>query len=99
MRKMKMKELYKKANELLKIRRAHPVVSEIYKVDKQGEVIVFDDKEIVEREVVNKFTDIYKRRSHVICNLQPDISNLMWKMRRCKLILGVAVSQHSLEKK
>jgi hypothetical protein len=29
MRKGQMKEFYKKANELLKIRRAHPVVSKI----------------------------------------------------------------------
>jgi hypothetical protein len=42
-----MKEFYKKANELLKIRRAHPVVSKIQKLDETGEVTVFEDKEIV----------------------------------------------------
>ena len=65
MRKGQMKEFYKKANELLKIRRAHPVVSKIQKLDETGEVTVFEDKEIVEREVANYFTEIYKRPSHM----------------------------------
>ena len=50
---------------------------------------VFDDKEIVEREVANYFTEIYKRPSHMVT--LPDMSILMWRMRRCKLIQGVAV--------
>ena len=65
MRKGQMKEFYKKANELLKIRRAHPVVSKIQKLDETGEVTVFEDKEIVEKEVANYFTEIYKRPSHM----------------------------------
>ena len=66
MRKGQMNEFYKKANKLQKIRRAHPVVSKILKVDEQGEVTVFDDKEIVEREVANYFTEIYKRPPHMV---------------------------------
>ena len=45
MRSGKMKEFYKKANELLKIRRAHPVVSKIMREDELGEVEVYEEKE------------------------------------------------------
>ena len=65
MRNGQMKEFYKKENELLKIRRAHRVVSKIQKVDEAGEVTVYEDKEMVEIEVANYFTEIYKRPPHM----------------------------------
>ena len=65
MRNGKMKEFYKKANELLKIRRAHPVVSKIMREDELGEVEVVEDKEIVERLIAQYFTEIYKRPPHM----------------------------------
>ena len=61
MRGGKMKEFYKKANELLKIRRAHPVVSKIMREDEVGEVEVYEEKEAVERLIAQYFTEIYKR--------------------------------------
>ena len=97
MRKGQMKEFYKKANELLKIRRAHPVVSKIQKLDETGEVTVFEDKEIVEKEVANYFTEIYKRPSHMrapALHIDFDVES-----RRCKSTLVVTVTWHSPEKK
>ena len=43
-----MKEFYRRANILLKVRRANPVVTKIQRVDQQGEAAVYDDKSIVE---------------------------------------------------
>ena len=65
MRNGKMKEFYKKANELLKIRRAHPVVSKIMREDEFGEVEVYEEKETVERLIAQYFTEIYKRPPHM----------------------------------
>jgi len=97
MRKGQMKELYKKANELLKIRRAHPVVSKIQKLDETGEVTVFEDKEIVEKEVANYFTEIYKRPSHMgvpALHIDFDVED-----EEMQIDTVVTVTWHSPEKK
>jgi hypothetical protein len=41
-------------------------VSKIKKIDEQGDVIVLNNKEIVDRELTNYFTKIYKKSSHMI---------------------------------
>ena len=51
-----MKEFYQKANALLKIKRNHPVVTKLQKVDELGDTVVFDDKSAVEREIATYFT-------------------------------------------
>ena len=60
-----MKEFYRRANILLKVRRANPVVTKIQRVDQQGEVAVYDDKSIVEKQIAEYFTEIYKRPQHM----------------------------------
>jgi uncharacterized protein (DUF927 family) len=78
MKKGQMKEFHKKANELLKIRRAHPVVSKIKKIDEQGKVTVSDFKQIVEREVANNFIEIYKIPTHKVAparNIDYDVED------------------------
>ena len=60
-----MKEFYRRANILLKVRRANHVVTKIQRVDQQGEVAVYDDKSIVEGQIAEYFTEIYKRPQHM----------------------------------
>ena len=69
MREGKMKEFYQKANALLKIKRNHPVVNKLQKVDEIGETTVFDDKFAVEQEIATYFTQVYRRPEHMM--LQP----------------------------
>jgi hypothetical protein len=43
-----MKEFYKKANSLLKIKRNNPVVTKVQKEDELGETQIFEDKTTVD---------------------------------------------------
>jgi hypothetical protein len=52
-----MKEFYRRANILLKIRRANPV-------DEKSEVSVYDGKLIVEKQIEKYFTEINRRPQH-----------------------------------
>ena len=65
LREGQLKEFYRKANILLKVRRANPVVTKIQRVDEQGEVAVYDDKLIVENQIAEYFTEIYRRPQHM----------------------------------
>jgi hypothetical protein len=56
-----MKEFYKKANSLLKIKRSNPVVAKVQREDEFGETQVFEDKTAAETVKAQYFTDIYKR--------------------------------------
>ena len=42
-----MKEFYKKANSLLKIKRSNPVVTKVQREDELGETQIFEDKSTV----------------------------------------------------
>ena len=56
-----MKEFYKKANSLLKIKRSNPVVTKVQREDELGETQIFEDKSIVDFVISQYFADIYKR--------------------------------------
>jgi hypothetical protein len=56
-----MKEFYKKANSLLKIKRNNPVVTKVIREDELGEAQVFEEKSSVENVIAKYFNDIYKR--------------------------------------
>ena len=56
-----MKEFYKKANSLLKIKRNNPVVTKVIREDELGEAQVFEEKSSVENVIAQYFNDIYKR--------------------------------------
>ena len=56
-----MKEFYKKANSLLKIKRSSPVVTKVQKEDELGETQIFEEKSAVDYAISKYFTDIYKR--------------------------------------
>ena len=56
-----MKEFYKKANSLLKIKRNNPVITKVVREDELGEAQVFEEKSSVDNVVAQYFNDIYKR--------------------------------------
>ena len=56
-----MKEFYKKANSLLKIKRNNPVVTKVIREDELGEAQVFEEKSSVDNVITQYFNDIYKR--------------------------------------
>ena len=56
-----MKEFYKKANSLLKIKRSNPVVTKVQREDEFGEAQVFEEKTPVDNVIAQYFSDIYKR--------------------------------------
>ncbi len=56
-----MKEFYKKANSLLKIKRNNPVVTKVIREDEVGEAQVFEEKSSVDNVIAQYFNDIYKR--------------------------------------
>jgi len=56
-----MKEFYKKANSLLKIKRNNPVVTKVIREDELGEAQVFEEKSSVENVIAQYFNEIYKR--------------------------------------
>jgi len=56
-----MKEFYKKANSLLKIKRSNPVVTKVMREDELGEAQVFDENSSVDNVIAQYFNDIYKR--------------------------------------
>ena len=56
-----MKEFYKKANSLLKIKRSNPVVTNVIREDELGEAQVFEEKSSVDNVIAQYFNDIYKR--------------------------------------
>ena len=56
-----MKEFYKKANSLLKIKRSNPVVTKVMREDEFAEAHVFEEKSSVDNVIAQYFNDIYKR--------------------------------------
>ena len=56
-----MKEFYKKANSLLKIKRKNSVVTKVIREDELGEAQVFEEKTSVDNVITQYFNYIYKR--------------------------------------
>ena len=56
-----MKEFYKKANSLLKVKRSNPVVTKVQREDEFGEAQVFEEKISADNMIAQYFSDIYKR--------------------------------------
>ena len=56
-----MKEFYKKANSLLKIKRSNPVVTKVQREDELGETQIYEDKSAVDYVISQYFANIYKR--------------------------------------
>ncbi len=56
-----MKEFYKKANSLLKIKRSNLVDTNVLREDELCEAQVFEEKASVENVIAQYFNDIYKR--------------------------------------
>ena len=61
MRDGKVKEFYMKANSLMKIKRANPVVTKVQREDEHGDMQVFDDRIAADGEIAKYFTKICKR--------------------------------------
>ena len=64
-RENKMKEFFQLANRVLRIKRNHPVVSKVQKLNGNGEVEVIDDKNLAEQAIAEYFTQIYRRPEHM----------------------------------
>jgi hypothetical protein len=60
-----MKEFYKVANKVLRIKRNHPVVSRVKRDNETGESEVFEDRSQVEQVIAEYFAEIYKRPDHM----------------------------------
>ena len=56
-----MKEFYKKANSLHKIKRSNPVVTKVMREDELGETQVFEEKTFIDNVIAQFLNDIYKR--------------------------------------
>ena len=65
-----MKEFYKVANKILKIKRSNPVVNKVQRENMNGDIEVITEKVEVDNAIAEYFTDIYKRPSHM--QLRPD---------------------------
>lgn len=60
-----MKEFYQLANRVLRIKRNHPVVNKVQKINENGEEEVIDDKNLAEQAIAEYFTQIYRRPEHM----------------------------------
>ena len=77
-----MKEFYKNANSLLKIKRNNPVVTKVQREDELGETQVFEDKTAADNVIAQYFTDIlkrpdYRRRHYRSDNFNADDDEVM----------------------
>ena len=60
-----MKEFYRLANKVLRIRTSHPVVKTIKKVAEGAEESI-ENRELVDAEIADYFKQIYKRPAHLV---------------------------------
>jgi hypothetical protein len=60
-----MKEFYKTANKVLKIKRNNPVVTKVQSENLQGDMEVRTEKLDVDNAIAEYFANIYKRPSHM----------------------------------
>ena len=63
-----MKEFYRLANQVLRIRTSHPVVKTIKKGEEGVEEII-EKRELVDQEIADYFKQIYKRPAHMVRKL------------------------------
>jgi hypothetical protein len=63
-----MKEFYRLANKILRIRTSHPVVKTIRKGEEGAEEII-EKSELVDQEIADYFKQIYKRPAHMVREL------------------------------
>ena len=60
-----LKEFYRLANQILRIRTSHPVIKTIKKGEEGAEEII-EKRELVDREIADYFKQIYKRPTHMV---------------------------------
>ena len=62
-----MKEFYRLANQILRVRTSHPVVKTIRK-GREGAEEIIEKRELVDQEIADYFKQIYQRPAHMIAN-------------------------------
>jgi hypothetical protein len=60
-----MKEFYKVANKVLKIKRSNPVVTKVQRESMTGDIEVITEKTEVDNAIAEYFSVIYKRPDHM----------------------------------
>ena len=60
-----MKEFYRLANQILRIRTSHPVVKTIKK-GKEGAEEIIEKRELVDQEIADYFKQVYRRPAHML---------------------------------
>jgi hypothetical protein len=60
-----MKEFYKVANKVLKIKRSNPVVTKVQRENMTGDIEVITEKTEVDNAIAEYFSVIYKRPDHM----------------------------------
>ena len=60
-----MKEFYKVANKVLKIKRSNPVVTKVQRENQAGDIEVHTEKLEVNKVIAEYFSDVYKRPDHM----------------------------------
>ena len=60
-----MKGFYKLANQVLRIKSSHPVVTRIRRETGNGDTEIFEDRQLVDQAIAEYFADIYKRPNHM----------------------------------
>ena len=60
-----MKEFYRLANQVLRLRTSHPVVKSIKKGVEGAEEIT-EKRELVDQEIADYFKQVYKRPAHMV---------------------------------
>ena len=65
-----MKEFYRVANKVLRIKRNHPVVSRVKRENEAGESEIFEDRMQVDQAIASYFEGIYKRPDHMQKHLE-----------------------------
>jgi len=60
-----MKEFYKVANKVLKIKRSNPVVTKVQRENLTGDTEVYTEKPDVDDVIAEYFAEIYKRPDHM----------------------------------
>jgi hypothetical protein len=68
-----MKEFYKIANKVLRIKRNHPVVSRVKRENEGQDPEVFEDRRMVDQTIDNYFVEVYKRPDHMQAHLEQEV--------------------------
>jgi hypothetical protein len=68
-----MKEFYKIANKVLRIKRNHPVVSRVKREIEGQDPEVFEDRGMVDQAIASYFAEVYKRPDHMQAHLGQEV--------------------------